>query len=169
MADDMALKGGLAAFLATGSKQLQPYFLGLLAEAYGGGGHPESGLLLLDKALVVMGDTQVRFYGADLYRLKGVLLLKQDSDNQTEAETCFHKALEIARHQQAKSLELRAATSLAKLWQSQGKQDEARELLEPVYNWFTEGHDTADLLEAKALLDELSRNAMGFFHANVRA
>jgi predicted ATPase len=79
----------------------------------------------------------------------------QSLDNHTEAETCFHQALSIARRQQAKSLELRAATSLARLWQSQGKRQEAYELLEPVYAWFTEGFDTADLKDAKALLDEL--------------
>jgi predicted ATPase len=90
-----------------------------------------------------------------MYRLKGALLLQQNSDNATEAENCFHHALEIACPQQAKSLELRAATSLARLWQQQGKRQDAYELLAPVYNWFTEGFDTADLQDAKALLDEL--------------
>ena len=80
-----------------------------------------------------------------LYRLKGELLLQGSSDNPTEAETCFHHALEIARNQQAKSFELRAATSLARLWQQQGKRQEAHDLLAPVYSWFTEGFDTADL------------------------
>jgi predicted ATPase len=91
-----------------------------------------------------------------LYRLKGALLLQQSSANSTEAETCFHHALDIARSQQAKSLELRAATSLARLWQQQGKRQEAHDLLAPFYHWFTEGFDTADLQEAKALLDELA-------------
>ncbi len=94
-------------------------------------------------------------YTTELYRLKGELLLSQSSDNQPEAETCFQKALDVARSQQAKSLELRAATSLARLWQSQGKRDEARELLGDVYAFFTEGFDTADLIDAKALLYEL--------------
>ena len=89
-------------------------------------------------------------------RLKGELLLQQSSDNQAEAETCFHHAITIARSQQAKSLELRAATSLARLWQQQGKRQEAHDLLAPVYNWFTEGFDTADLKDAKVLLDELA-------------
>jgi predicted ATPase len=92
----------------------------------------------------------------ELYRLKGELLLQQSSDNQAEAETCFHHALDIARNQQAKSWELRAATSLARLWQQQGKREEARQVLAAVYDWFTEGFDTADLQDAKSLLDELA-------------
>jgi predicted ATPase len=83
-------------------------------------------------------------------------LLQCSSDNQAEAEACFHHALDIARNQQAKSFELRAATSLARLWQQQGKRQEAHDLLAPVYNWFTEGFTTADLQDAKALLDELA-------------
>jgi predicted ATPase len=90
-----------------------------------------------------------------LYRLKGALLLQQNSANQAEAETCFYHALEIARNQQAKSFELRTATSLARLWQQQGKRQEVHDLLAPVYGWFTEGFDTADLQEAKALLEAL--------------
>jgi len=91
----------------------------------------------------------------ELYRLKGALLLQQSSDHATEAEACFHHAIRIAQSQQAKSLELRAATSLARLWQHQGKRAEAHVLLAPVYGWFTEGFDTADLQEAKMLLEEL--------------
>ena len=90
-----------------------------------------------------------------MYRLKGALLLQQNSANQAEAETCFYHALEIARNQQAKSFELRTATSLARLWQQQGKRQEVHDLLAPVYGWFTEGFDTADLQEAKALLEAL--------------
>jgi predicted ATPase len=100
--------------------------------------------------------TGERWYEPELYRLKGALLLQQHSDNQAEAENCFHHAMALAQNQQAKSLELRAATSLARLWQSQGKCKEAHDLLAPVYGWFTEGFDTADLQEAKALLEELS-------------
>ncbi len=100
--------------------------------------------------------TGERWYEAELYRLKGELLLQQSSDNQAEAEACFQQALDVARHQQAKSFELRAATSLARLWQQQGKRQEAHDLLAPVYSWFTEGFDTADLQDAKALLDELA-------------
>jgi len=96
--------------------------------------------------------TGERWYEAELYRLKGELLLQQHADHQAEAETCFHHAIEIARNQQAKSFELRAATSLARLWQRQGKREEAQQVLGEVYGWFTEGFDTADLQEAKALL-----------------
>jgi predicted ATPase len=92
----------------------------------------------------------------ELYRLKGELLLMRTSEHHAEAESCFRQALEIARHQRAKSLELCAAMSLARLWQRQGKRSEACELLAPIYSWFTEGFDTADLQEAKALLDVLA-------------
>ena len=102
-----------------------------------------------------------RFYEAGLYRLKGELTLAQssvqrlESSVQKEAEACFHKAIEIARRQQAKSLELRAVMSLSRLWQQQGKKAEARQMLGEIYGWFTEGFDTADLKEARALLEEL--------------
>ena len=105
--------------------------------------------------LTLVDTTGERYYAPELHRLKGELLLQHSSDNQADAETCFHHALEIARSQQAKSLELRAATSLARLWQQQGRLQEAYDLLAPVYDWFTEGFDTADLQEAKALLDAL--------------
>jgi predicted ATPase len=100
-------------------------------------------------------------YEAELYRLKGELSLKatvqgRQSNIAEEAETYFHKAITVARHQQAKSFELRAATSLARLWQQQGKRQEAHDLLAPVYGWFTEGFDTADLQDAKMLLDALA-------------
>jgi len=100
--------------------------------------------------------TGERWYAPELYRLKGDLLLQQHADNQAEAETCFQQAITVAQNQQAKSLELRAATSLARLWQQQGKRQEAHDLLAPVYHWFTEGFDTLDLKDAKALLDELA-------------
>jgi predicted ATPase len=93
-----------------------------------------------------------------MYRLQGNLILSQSKDHHAEAATRFHDALSVARSQQAKAFELRAATSLAKLWQSQDKRDEAREWLEPVYSWFTEGFDTADLKDARSLLDELERS-----------
>jgi predicted ATPase len=152
------LRQGLDSDLATGSKSFQPHFLALLAEAYAEDGYPEEGLNALTEALTVMEDTGARFYGAELYRLKGELLLQQAVPDGFQAETCFHQALDIARSQQAKSLELRAATSLARLWQSQDKRQEAYDLLAPVYEWFTEGFDTADLKEAKALLNELAED-----------
>jgi predicted ATPase/class 3 adenylate cyclase len=149
------IRQGIAACLATESKWIQAYFLGLLAEAYGEDGHPEEALHILAEALVEMDTTEVRFYAAELYRLKGALLLRQAVPHVAQAASCFHEALSIARQQQAKSWELRAATSLARLWQSQGKRQEAYDLLAPVYEWFTEGFDTADLKDAKALLEAL--------------
>jgi len=110
---------------------------------------------MLTEALTLTDTTGEQWYASECYRLKGELLLQQSSDNQAEAESSFHHALEIARSQQAKSFELRVATSLARLWQQQGKRQEAYDLLAPVYGWFTEGFDTADLQEAKALLDVL--------------
>jgi predicted ATPase len=142
--------------LATGSTVFQPYCLGLLAEAYGTGGHPDEGLTALAKALAVVDDTGLRYYGADLSRLQGAVLLQQAVPDAAQAEACFQQALDVARQQQAKSLELRAAMSLARLWQHQGKRTAAYELLAPVYNWFTEGFDTADLQEAKTLLEQWS-------------
>ena len=97
-----------------------------------------------------------RWFEAERHRLRGELLLALSADYQAEAETWLRQALAIAHRQQVKSLELRAAMSLARLWQQQGKRAEARELLAPVYGWFTEGFNTADLQEAKALLDELA-------------
>jgi predicted ATPase len=149
------IRQGLMTYRATGAETIRPYFLALLAEAYGTREQPEAGLTMLAEALAFTDTTGARWYEPELYRLKGELLLQLSSDNQTEAEICFHNALAIARNQQAKSFELRAATSLARLWRQQGKRQEAQDLLAPVYNWFTEGFDTADLQEAKALLGEL--------------
>jgi predicted ATPase len=149
------MRQGLAADLVTGAKTWWPYHLGLLAEAYGEGGHSEEGLPLLTEAWAMMDTTESRWYKAELHRLKGELL-QQSPDKYTEAETCFRQAITVAQSQQAKSWEIRAATSLARLWQSQGKRQDAYELLSPVYGWFTEGFDTADLKEAKLLLQELA-------------
>jgi predicted ATPase len=110
---------------------------------------------VLEEALVTAENHAERFNEADLHRLKGEFLLRQCGEAGFEAEACFQRALDIARHQQAKSLELRAAMSLARLWQQQGKRDDARQLLAEVYGWFTEGFDTVDLQEAKALLEAL--------------
>lgn len=106
-----------------------------------------------------MDATGERVWEAEMYRLKGALLQHSEGNGQWAAWTpqaCFQKALEVARNQQAKSLELRVATSLARLWQSQGKRQDAHDLLAPVYGWFTEGFDTANLKEAEALLEELT-------------
>jgi TOMM system kinase/cyclase fusion protein len=147
---------GLAAFRAVGSELGQSWLLALLAEAYGEVGQTEEGLTLLAEALAVVDKTEERYWEAELHRLKGELLLAVSAEKHAEAETCFHHALDLARHQQGKSLELRAAMSLSRLWQQQGKRDEARALLAPIYSWFTEGFDTADLQEAKALLEALT-------------
>jgi predicted ATPase len=133
----------------------RPYGLALLAEACGKGGQGEEGLKVLAEALATLERTGERMYEAELYRLRGELMLAQ-SRIQKKAEECFHRAVAIAHRQQAKSLELRATMSLARLWQQQGKQNEARALLSEIYGWFTEGFETKDLQEAKALLEELS-------------
>jgi predicted ATPase len=168
------IRQGLAVYRATGAEVNQSYFLALLTEAYGVAGQTEEGLTVLAEALTLVGGTGDRMWEAELYRLKGQLTLQQfqvsgskfqvtnpqsptpNSHAEAEAEACFLKALDIARRQQAKSLELRAAMSLARLGHQQGKTEQARHLLAEVYNWFTEGFDTKDLQEAKVLLEELS-------------
>ena len=145
----------LAAVRETGTALWEPYFLALLAEAYEQDGQVEAGLTTLTEALAAAHATGERWGEAELYRLRGELLLMPPGHDAHQAETCFQQALVLARRQQAKSWELRAAVSLARLWQQQRKRDEARALLLPVYGWFTEGLDTADLQEARALLDEL--------------
>jgi TOMM system kinase/cyclase fusion protein len=156
-AEGMAqMRQGLAAFRATGAELPRPHFLALLVEAYARGGQVEEGLRALAEALAAVEKGEERFYEAELYRLRGELLLQRSAAPQGEAESCFHQALDIARRQEAKSLELRAAMSLSRLWQQQGKRQEAYDLLAPIYGWFTEGFDTADLQEAKALLEELA-------------
>ena len=146
---------GLATLQATGGGLRLPYYLTLLAEAYGHRGEAEKGLSLLAEAFASLQRTEERRWEAELHWLKGNLLLAHSTADPTPAEACLHQALEVARRQHAKSLELRAATSLARLWQSQGKGKEAYDLLAPIYNWFTEGFDTADLQDAKTLLTEL--------------
>jgi class 3 adenylate cyclase/predicted ATPase len=142
---------------ATGAEVVsRSYHLTRLAETYGIIEEPEEGLAVLAEALTLTETTGEQWYEAELHRLRGELLLQQSPSNPTEAENCFHQAIRIAQTQQAKSLELRAATSLARIWQEQGKRQEAYDLLAPVYGWFTEGFDTADLKDAKALLDELT-------------
>ncbi len=156
---------GLEGQRAAGTEAGRSFFPYLLAAAYGQAEHFEEGLSILTEALAFVDRTEERFYEAELYRLKGELTLQQfnfqdskfkDTDSQGEAEACFLKAIEIAESQKAKSWELRASTSLARLWQQQGKHKEAHQMLSTVYNWFTEGFDTKDLQDAKALLDELS-------------
>ena len=150
------IRQGLDDYRATGQRSLQAYFLALLAEAHGRGGQAEEGLTVLAEALDIVHQTGERLHESELYRLKGELLLQHSSADYLEAEASFQQALAVAHQQHAKSWELRAAISLAQLWQQQGKTAEARELLAPVYNWFTEGFDTQDLKDAKALLEALA-------------
>jgi DNA-binding winged helix-turn-helix (wHTH) protein/predicted ATPase len=175
------MRQGLAASRATGAELLRPYLLALLAEACGSGGQIAAGLSAVEEALVTAEHHAERFYEAELHRLKGELLLRKlagpgfgagpteiqqghatdigptgQPSLQMEAEACFQRALEIARRQQAKSLELRAALSLSRLWQRQNKGSEARQLLVGIYRWFTEGFEASDLQEARALLEGLA-------------
>jgi predicted ATPase len=149
------IREGLAALRAGGSELALPWGLALLAEASGTKRGVEEALNVLAEALTVSNKNGDLMYEAEIYRLKGELLLAS-AENRTEAESCFRRAIEIARRQQAKSWELRAVMSLSRLWQRQGKKDEARHMLAEIYGWFTEGFDTADLKDAKALLGELS-------------
>jgi predicted ATPase/class 3 adenylate cyclase len=131
------------------------WFHALLAEACGRAGQVEEGLSVLEEALEALPTAEDHFYEAEVYRLNGELL-QQSTAQQGQAEEHLHQALTVARRRQAKSWELRAAMSLSRLWQQQGKRTEAYELLAPVYSWFTEGFDTADLQDARALLETLA-------------
>jgi DNA-binding winged helix-turn-helix (wHTH) protein/predicted ATPase len=157
------MRQGLAGIEASGQIQGMVVTLSLLAEAYALDGQVEAGLEALAAALALVHTRGLRVCEAEVYRLRGALLLAQHGPGQTppatrveEAAACFQQALALARERQAGTWELRAATSLARLWQQQGRREAAHALLAPVYGWFTEGFDTADLREAKALLDELS-------------
>jgi predicted ATPase len=147
---------GLVALQAKGAGLRRSYYLALLGEAYGQTGAADQGLQVLAKALDLVEKGEERTWEAEVYRLKGTLLLSSSVSKPIEAEVSFNKAIEVARRQSARSWELRAATQLARLWRSQGKTDQARDLLAPIYGWFTEGFDTPDLKDAKALLDELA-------------
>ncbi len=152
---------GLAVFRATGSEINWPHLLLRFAEAHGKAGQAEKGLQALEEALAIVGKTGERWHEAELYRLKGELMLQSNvqepRSEMEEVERYFLKAIEIACEQRAKSWELRAAMSLARLWQRQGKRREAHQMLSEVYGWFTEGFDTKDLQEAKILLEQVSR------------
>jgi adenylate cyclase len=147
------IRRDLAVVRATGSALWEPYFLALLAEVYAKAGQVEAGLATLAEALAAAQATGERWEEAELYRLRGSLLLQQPGTSQVEVETWLQQALDVARRQEAKSLELRAAMSLGRLWHQQGKRKEAHDLLAEVYAWFAEGFDTADFQEAKALLE----------------
>jgi predicted ATPase len=150
------LRQGLAALTATGHAQSQPLYLMLLAEVSAQVGQVEEGLRRLAEALTVLKVNGQGDLLAETYRLQGALRLRAAAPDVAQAEACFQQALTLARQQHAKAWELRAALSLARVWQRQGKHEAASDLLAPLYGWFTEGFDTADLREAKALLDELA-------------
>jgi predicted ATPase len=152
------LRSGTTAFCATGSEVWTPYFFALLARACDIAGQVEEAVTLLDEALQIVKRTGERWLEAELYRHKGELLLRQGHSE--AAEELYRKALSIAEEQEAKLWELRAAVSLARLRRDQDRRTEARDLLAPVYGWFTEGFDTADLKDAKALLDKLTEPAI---------
>jgi predicted ATPase len=149
---------GITAQQAVGAQCYLATALCTLAEAQGCAGHPGQGLATLHEALVMMEETDERHWEAELHRLRAELVLMQGRDGaaKAEAEASLHKAIEVARRQQARFWELRATVDLARLWQEQGRVEEARQMLAAIYDWFTEGFDTPDLMEAKALLDELS-------------
>jgi predicted ATPase len=167
------MRQGLTAWLATGTEATRSQVLGVLAEAYGEVGRAEEGLSLLAEALSHVDKTGERYFEAELYRLAGELSLRMGERKTgrkgekkvahsptlpfalSSPEACFHQAIEIARKQQAKLLELRAVMSLSRWWQSQGKRKQARKMLAEIYGWFTEGFDTVDLQEARALMEEL--------------
>jgi predicted ATPase len=177
---------GMDAQRTMGAELQLPYRLAILAEVYGQIGQTAEALRLLTEALALAHRYGGHFYEPEVHRLRGEILLLQDaggggsgrpapelpringhegeatgpSPRQVEAEPCFHQALHIARRRQAKSLELRAALSLSRLWQQQGQRAKAYQLLAPIYGWFTEGFDTADLQEAKALLNALAGHRM---------
>jgi predicted ATPase len=158
------IREGIAAHHAIGTRVLLPGALGSLAVAQAKAGQPQEGLATLAEALALVAETDEHHWEAELYRLRGELLSTQSMQGDQEgaeaslhqAESSFQHAIEVARRQRAKSWELRATTSLARLWQKQGKVDKARQLLAEIYGWFTEGFDTLDLKEARALLDELA-------------
>ena len=149
------MQQGLEALQATGASVRKPYYLTLLAEAYGQSGRAKDGLVLLHEALMAARETGEVWREAELHRLQGELLLRLAVPDPSQAASCFHQALTIAQRQDAKALELRAAMSMSRLWQQQDKHDAARTVLADVSHWFTEGLDTPDLQEARTLLAEL--------------
>jgi adenylate cyclase len=150
------IQRGLASHQSMGIMIAQPYYLALMAEAYGHAGQPGVGLTALDKALNLVAMTEERWWEGEIHRLRGDLLLQLPTPDVPQAEDSFHRALEVSRSQQARGLELRAALSFARLQQSQGKRADARRLLEGVYYWFTEGFETSDMRACEGLLEELA-------------
>jgi predicted ATPase len=157
------MRHGLAAQLATGAELARPYWLCLLAEACHRMGAVREGLALLDEAEAAVEQTHERYWEAEIHRLRGQLLLAAwepgASAAARSAEACYRRALDVARRQGARSLELRTAVSLSRMWQAEGREPEAREFLAPIYEWFSEGRETADLRTAAELMAELGAPA----------
>jgi predicted ATPase len=149
------LTSGIAAFRSTGETAFIPWYLSILARAYAELGQFDDAWRCIGEAMTAVETTKETMHEAQVNRTAGEIALMLSEPDATKTESYFERALAVARRQQAKSWELRAAMSMARLWRDQGKRDEARGLLAPVYGWFTEGFDTLDLKEAKALLDEL--------------
>jgi predicted ATPase len=150
------LTSGITASQSTGTTLFMPFFLSCLARAYAALDQFDDARRSIGQAMTAVETTGERWCEADIHRMAGEIALLSPEPDATKAEAYFERALAVAREQQAKSWELRAAMSMARLWRDQGKRQEAHDLLAPVYGWFTEGFDTLDLKEAKALLDELA-------------
>jgi len=148
-----SVREGVVARQKTGWELHPPYHLGIASEVLGCAGDFDRAAEVLAEAEMAIAASNERWWEAEIHRLKGVLLLSRG--NTAQSEICFERSMRIARQQRATSLELRAATSLARVWGDQGRRAEARDLLAPVYGWFTEGFDTPDLKDARALLDAL--------------
>jgi predicted ATPase len=148
------LRESIDSFKASGARLRLPYYLGLLAQVCGQAGHTEDGLAAVDEGMAVSRVQNERWWDAELQRVRGELLLAGGAPSD-EAEAAYVRAMEIARTQQARALELRAATSLARLWHTQGRADDARRVLQNLYSCFTEGLDTPDLQAARSLLAKL--------------
>jgi predicted ATPase len=150
------MNSGIAAYRSTGSTTWVPWHLSFFASTYAELGQFDDAWRCIGEAMTAVETTKERWSEAEINRIAGKIALKSPELDVAKAEAYFERALAVSRKQQAKSWELRAAMSMARLWRDQEKRDEARELLAPVYGWFTEGFDTLDLKEAKALLDELA-------------
>ena len=149
------ITSGLTAHRSTGTTMWIPMYLSYLARAYAGLGQFDDAWRCIGEAMIAVETTKEKWHEAEVNRIAGEIALMSPALDTAKAQRYFERALTVARAQQAKSWELRAAMSMARLWRDQGKRDQARDLLAPVYDWFTEGFDTLDLKEAKALLDEL--------------
>ena len=145
----------MTALRSTGATLYEPWLLSNLARAHVDLGELEGAWRCIDEAMTAMQTSKERWCEAEVHRTAGEIALKSPQPDAAKAQAYFERALAVARQQQEKSWELRAAMSMARLWRDRGKRDEARDLLAPVYGWFTEGFDTLDLKEAKGLLDTL--------------